>query len=348
MVPRKLRGELTLDALCHPPQPTKTCDVAFALGGLRKGLRVSGDRSWPNPTDTALFSTLPIRWERAFGGLADPKNPLGRGLDPWPTASGPVHYLPNVEAPTALVQRAEDRPPAAGFGAISPQWSPRRDFQGTRDQRWAMFRAPLPPEDFSPLFYQAAPSDQQLADGEFFRGDETLELWNLHPKLAHFIGALPGMRLRLFLKRRATNDAPGSFTEVPLALDTLHIETEAETVTLLWRQDVALSKPLPVEVELAYLAEEPLSEEPAPLEVHEARMGELLGPPEPTTAELIDQEIAEDRAEFKKVGLQAGFDPALMQELAAIDDPNVLLGRIIKMTEEQITKLDALTAKLKG
>jgi len=348
LIAQKLRGEVTLTTVCHPPHPAKNCEVGFALGSLQKTLRVSGDRAWPDPTSTALFSTLPIRWERAFGGLTDPKNPLGRGIEPWPTPEGPVHFLPNIEYPGKLVTRPEERPPAAGFGPLSPQWSPRREFQGTRDPRWAMFRAPLPPEDFSPLFHQAAPSDQQLPDGLFFRGDEILELWNLHPKLATFRGALPGKRLRLFVLRRATKTTPATFSEVPLALDTVHLDTEAETLTLVWRQAVALTRPLALEIECAYLAEELLSEPAAPLETHERRFHELRGPTPPPLSELIDADIAEARAEMKKVALEGGLDPALVEELASIDDPQALMDRIIQLAEAQMKEVEQLTAILKG
>src|SRR5207302_7352771 len=135
-------------ALCRPPVQTKGCTVAFAVGPIDKTLQVSGDRAFPDAARAELFDALPIRWERTFGGLSFGENPLGRGLEPWPTPSGPVHYLPNVEYPDERMQKPTDRVRPAGFGPIAPHWSPRREQQGTRDHRWAVFRAPLPPEDF--------------------------------------------------------------------------------------------------------------------------------------------------------------------------------------------------------
>jgi hypothetical protein len=211
-----------------------------------------------------------------------------------------------------------------------------------------MFRAPLPPEDFNPLFYQAAPSDQQLPDGMFFRGDETLELSNLHPKLASFRGSLPGKRLRLFLLRRATKTTPATFSEVFLALDTVHVDTESETLTLVWRQAVPLTRPLALEVECAYLAEEALSEPAALLEAHEQRFHELRGPTPPPLFELIDADIAEARDEMKKAALEGGLDPDLVEELTSIKDPMQLMDRIIKLAEAQVKEVERLTATLKG
>src|SRR5207244_2102306 len=95
------------------------------VGPIAKRLQVSGDRALPDPLKTEPFGALPIRWERAFGGLSLSANPLGRGLEPEPTASGPVHYLPNVECPDDRFVKAGDRVRPAGFGPIAPQWSPR-------------------------------------------------------------------------------------------------------------------------------------------------------------------------------------------------------------------------------
>src|SRR5439155_18481811 len=100
------------------------------------------------------FTQMPIRWERAFGGLSSTTNPLGRGIDKEPDDKGvEVAWLPNVEHADDRVALPGDRPKPAGFAPISPAWEPRNKRQGTRDQRWAMFRAPLLPKDFDPRFY---------------------------------------------------------------------------------------------------------------------------------------------------------------------------------------------------
>ncbi len=352
LVPLKLRGEVTVNALCHPPTPqAKLCDVAMSLGPIHKTLRVSGDRAWSDSTRTQPFDTLPVRWERAFGGMAFAQNPLGRGIEPWPTPAGPVHYLPNVEYPDERVSKQDDRPRPAGFGPVSPMWSPRLEKNGTRDQRWALFRAPLPPEDFDPAFYQAAPADQQLAPGEFFRGDERITLTNLHPHIAEFRGALPGTRLRCFAVWgtpyvRPEERTPERFEEVVLKLDTVHIDAEAETVTLVWRQPVAVSGPAHLQIVALYLAEEPLAQPAALPEAHRARFEERRMPIKPPPD--VDAEIAKQTEEAKKVLRDGNVDPELIKELDGIKDPQKMFDRLLKYLDQKITETNQLTARIRG
>ena len=49
------------------------------------------------------------------------------------------------------------------------------------DQRW-----PWLPQDFDWRFYLEAPSDQQLKEG-FWRGDERIDVHNLHPSCARLM-----------------------------------------------------------------------------------------------------------------------------------------------------------------
>lgn len=129
--------------------PITSRRVAFSLGGRRRELCVTGDREWEGDGAAASeplpFESIPLGWERAFGGtvmveidegsevpLVDTRNPAGRGFDPAPMARAlgdklrcPPPYprweakrlLPNVEAPDALVTRWGDSPDPAGWGA---------------------------------------------------------------------------------------------------------------------------------------------------------------------------------------------------------------------------------------
>ena len=51
---------------------------------------------------------------------------------------------------------------------------------------------------------------------------------------------------------------------------------------------------------------------------------------------------------MKKVALEGGLDPALVEELASIDDPQALMDRIIQLAEAQMKEVEQLTAILKG
>ena len=205
LCPLKTRGEVLLHGHCHPEpgRPRVECDAGLDIGPIRKRLRVTGDRRLgPHGSIGAAqpFEKMPLRWELAFGSLADARNPLGRGVDPWPTEQGAqAVLLPNIEHPEHRLKAPGDPSLPVGFGPIAPSWAPRSTRMGTRDARWAAFRAPLPPVDFDPRAFNAAPDDQQLDDGCYFRGDETFTLLHVHPEVGSFGGALPGKRLRVFV-----------------------------------------------------------------------------------------------------------------------------------------------------
>ena len=356
LVPLKVRGEVLVDAVCHQPdgRPRTTCVVSLELGPIRKTLHVSGDRSFvrhgAGPESlgpTQPFEHMPIRWERAFGGLSNAQNPLGLGLDVVPDESGqPVHALPNVEYPDGRMTHADHSPRPAGFGPVAPQWQPRLGRQGTRDQRWAMFRAPLVPKDFDLRFHNAAPDDQQLEEG-YFRGDETLVLGNLHARYPELRAPLPGSRPRAFFLVRQPGGEPARFVEVELRLDTVHVDVEREELVLVWRRPVKIASRAHPELEALYLTEEPLAGEPRPVEVHHARFAELRGPKEPPLAAALDAEIDKQMVEARKVLTEAKVDPEFVARLEGMKEPRQVFDALIDLAEHKIRELEQMTAALK-
>lgn len=168
-------------------KPATRVDVTMTVAGITKTLRVVGDRRFQpgllgmGTTNPEPFETMPITYERAFGGTDqesdnpkhhgwDPRNPVGTGFAVLSSdlAGKPA---PNVEHPTS------SRP--AGFGPIARNWSPRVELAGTYDEKWQQERLPLPPEDFDDRFYQCAPEDQRAAG--YLQGGEPVELRNLTP-----------------------------------------------------------------------------------------------------------------------------------------------------------------------
>ncbi|MFL5349753.1 MAG: DUF2169 domain-containing protein [Hyalangium sp.] len=181
-----------LNGSAHAPggEPVRVLDVSLRVGSLHKTLRVFGDRHWdrgllrPRATPPTPFTTLPLTYERAYGGYAsnepthfEPRNPAGRGF----TLRVPENGLPlpNLEHPEHLISSWSDRPPPAGFGAIAAWWVPRSEYAGTCDQRWRERRMPLWPEDHDLRHHRSAPpelvSETPLPMGEH------VELQNLTP-----------------------------------------------------------------------------------------------------------------------------------------------------------------------
>jgi hypothetical protein len=120
--------------------PVNQRRVSLGLGAVSRSLDVFGDRVWRGETigAPAPFTTMPLTWDRAYGGtaeveidegtfvtLGDPMNPLGRGFDPteqveqlaqalqtprgFPRFVRPL-ALPNLEDPAARIVSPSDTP----------------------------------------------------------------------------------------------------------------------------------------------------------------------------------------------------------------------------------------------
>ncbi|NPC86446.1 DUF2169 domain-containing protein, partial [Pyxidicoccus fallax] len=186
------------------------------------------------------FATLPVIYERAFGGAdtraADPaehrihvSNPVGTGF-----ATRAAHAedmpLPNIEDPRQPIRSWKDRPAPAGFGAIASYWAPRLGLGGTFDAHWRKTRHPLLPEDFDERFHQCAPADQQTPG--FLVGGEAIELVNLS-RWSHLRFTLPKVWLtfRTYFGRESV--------EHRARLHTVIIEPEVPQVLLVWHTSLS-------------------------------------------------------------------------------------------------------------
>lgn len=158
--PYKPATDIVLLAEAHAPdgRPAETVTVGVEIGGYRKLLRVTGDRfarhrsgRGPDVTDPEPFTTMPIRYERAYGGIDArsrpeapffyPRNPIGRGvaLHNLPEAVEGLP-LPNIEdpedclTPDRLIIGEEGRwngqPLPQGLGWYQKTWYPRCSFVG--------------------------------------------------------------------------------------------------------------------------------------------------------------------------------------------------------------------------
>ena len=193
LVGMKPRTDVYLNGVAYAPneRPTSQVTVSFQVDQLKKELLVYGNKIWelsmfgtakissPQP-----FLTMPITYERAYGGFdqKDPdqkrhqidfRNPVGSGV-----VLNQNHLIgklaPNIEDPAQTMGKGWP----AGFGAIASYWSPRKEFGGTYDDKWAAQRQPLLPEDYNPKCLLCAPLDQQV---EYLKGGNRVELRNLTP-----------------------------------------------------------------------------------------------------------------------------------------------------------------------
>ncbi len=276
LVPFKPRTDLFLTGTCHAPggKPTTTCTVAFGVGAFSWKLAVIGDRVWKRKllggslTEPQPFRTMPISYDRAFGGPGYAKNPLGRG---WDETASEVS-MPNIEDPGQLVLNPKSKPDPAGFGPIPLPWPQRMSRAGTYGKKWQKNRWPYLAEDLDWRFFNAAPDSQQ-PEG-YLRGDEEVTLENLHPEIPLFRSRLPALRARAFLLERITTRE--RFHEVPLVLDTLGVDADSSKLVLVWRGNQDARDDKLYGFQYLYVVSEKLSEAARSSDYYRKRLEAIL------------------------------------------------------------------------
>ncbi|HEX5421443.1 MAG TPA: DUF2169 domain-containing protein, partial [Gammaproteobacteria bacterium] len=322
----KPRADLLLVGTCHAPngKPVARCPAVFQVGDRRAVLAVSGDRTWQRP-EPEPFTRMPLRYENSFGGRGYDANPVGKGIDPRTGPDGrKLTPLPNVEHLGALLRSPDQRPAPAGFAPLNQTWTQRSSKLGSYGgdyvaERWPWFAA-----DFDWGFFNAAPPELQVEG--YLRGDEPVYFENLHPEHARLHAALPGLRVRCFVKRAETSAEARTFHEVPMRLDTLWVDMDQPKLVLVWRGPTKVESEEPTEIEHVYIVSESLSEPQRPVEdfraLFERRLAELEqegaveiepdGGEDPDPAEAGDgaeEEIARAEEELRANLLAAGIDP---------------------------------------
>jgi uncharacterized protein YjbI with pentapeptide repeats len=197
--------------------------VRLAVGPVDKRLRVVGERGWRyawpglhHVSEPVPFSTMPIDWQRAYGGPDHPANPAGCGYT-GVFGAARTGCMPNIEFAAAPVTGHTTRLAPAGFGPIGQEWAPRKGKLGTYDARWLAAEAPGFARDINWTAFNLAPEDQWLPG--HFEGGEAYRLEGMHPAQDVIEGRLPQFKARAFLLE---SGAPAEAArEVPLALDTV-------------------------------------------------------------------------------------------------------------------------------
>ena len=222
-------------------RPTTQVDVALVVGPLRKIVRVFGNREWQSAgvgytiSAIAPFDTMPLTWERAYGGVdragpelrAEVRNPVGTGFRARDDGEELESLrLPNLEDPGEPITSWKQSPQPACFAPVAAHWEPRRSYAGTYDEEWQRKRAPFLPEDFDPRFFQLAPPG--LVATPNLVGGEAVEVWGAHPS-GGLRFSLPAARLNV------TFQVDGRLHERPASLDTVIVEPDSSRLVMIWR-----------------------------------------------------------------------------------------------------------------
>lgn len=205
----KRGGEFLVTGAAWPdPESESTrCRVRVQLGELDKPLNVFGDRllTRDGVVGPEPFESMPLTWERAYGGEGFEHNPLGKGIAEVVLSDGrKATPMPNIELPNGGAVLPGRSPEPAGFGPMDANWPQRRDKAGTYDRAWLEKHYPEFAPDIDWAYFNVAPRDQ--AARRPFRGDEPFRLQGLHPEVRVQEGKLPAIQARCLVRRRDTEE----------------------------------------------------------------------------------------------------------------------------------------------
>ena len=250
-LPKPATDVLLVGHALAPANNTRVAEVSLKVGTLSKTVRLFGNRRWQNtndgwqPTQPEIWEQMPLRWELAFGGVAQPKdgqspeyeprNPVGQGFIGSKESDWEGRMLPNIEDPAQLIRHPADRPLPACFAPVSPSWLPRSEFAGTYDDVWQKNRSPYLPHDFDSRFFQVSTPD--LISSGYLQGGEAVEV----------CGCRPGEPLRFLLPVCTLAfmfDFDGRVMRETPNLETVLIEPDTGRVQLLFRAGIKVDKHL--------------------------------------------------------------------------------------------------------
>jgi hypothetical protein len=243
LAPFKPTTDIIVNATAYGPggKPSAQWHAGVELGALRKRVLVTGPRAWVHApllgwslSPIVPVRAVPVRYERAFGGEAYEKNPVGVGFVDARSADR------SREVPAPQILSADGRLPVfgelypvEGLGAVAKPWQPRRGRAGTFDEAWKAHARPGLPRDFDPFYWSAAHED--LICDDFLHGNEEVTLENLHPEHARLSFRLPHL-----VVVAALTDCNGHRYGSPTRLDTVLIDAERMRAELTWRATLPL------------------------------------------------------------------------------------------------------------
>ncbi len=216
LVPRLPGADVLLLGQAHAPGGgAARITVRLAIGRgettlLDKRAHVFGDHKGQ---EIKPFVTMPLVYEKAYGGPGYRENPIGTGV------------LGGDAPPNIVDPQAPDR--VAGFAPISKTWPARTQFAPPEVR--AELDKPIAeiPQGFDFRYFHAAPVDQRLGQ---IVGDEWIVLEGVHAEHLHLHLQLPGA---MAMVRVVGTESDGRVFS--LRADTLRIDPESERCTVVWR-----------------------------------------------------------------------------------------------------------------
>jgi uncharacterized protein YjbI with pentapeptide repeats len=342
----------------HAPEGTKVRVGEVAVRVDQRSLRaaVVGRRVWNGkgpiePAERAEpFTSMELRWERAFGGEGHGFNPIGSGYLP---AGGTLAQdgkvrdltrepleLPRIERFERPVKSVDSPIEPIHFGPRASVWPVLRKLIGTCDERWLNTRWPWFPEDLDARYFQAAIPELQFRD--YLRGDEALTLTNMHPSVPHYQTRLPGVRVIAAVQRTGEGKVGTRTEAVPMNLDTLWVDMDAERAHLVFRGVVPASDADSSDIVYAWAGLEPVNTQVAGYDIA-ARADAAIAAEEAQWEIKPKPRPAPPAPAVSAPEPEPPLDPEIAQALAAIPAPTE--EKWDPLTPEQLAAFEAAQAK---
>ena len=165
----KPRCDVLVNASAYAPpgRTARRVTVGLKLGPIVKSFDVTGQRVWhdalrgPVLSEPQPFTSMPISYDIAFGGVDDSDAENPRAFLPNPVGVG--YHLrgrkvdrkpaPSTEASDVPVTSPCENYQPMSFGPVGRNWQPRVSYAGTYDEAWLNRQAPFWPGDFDYLLF---------------------------------------------------------------------------------------------------------------------------------------------------------------------------------------------------
>lgn len=251
----KGQAEFLVFGAAYSTKPVHALSVNVSVDNISKTLMVFGHREWTNHGASIAnpFNLMPIKYNYAFGGNGFELNPDGIGYQ---ATIGTL--LPNIESSEELLVSMEDTVAPAGFEPFPANWQQRsQHFIQYPDIDFKMDSVVIP-DDILPEHFNTAPNDQRLS--KFFKGDETVQITNMHPLYSQINSKLPGKRLRVFAIQ--AKEERVEFKEMYVNADTLWLIPNLECGIIQYRARIIVNNMEASDIKNVFIELEDFSTEP--------------------------------------------------------------------------------------
>jgi uncharacterized protein YjbI with pentapeptide repeats len=303
----KPKAEFLVSGSYYSPRnkPVSAGEAKISVGGKEKSLYVFGPRHWSGglPTRPEPITTLPLNYNFAFGGANFPDNPDGIGFKDG--------LLPQIESPTSLIDSSNAQTQAAGFAPLEPFCPKRARYMGTYDERYMKNYFPGYPADMDWRAFMCSHEDQWRDD--YYAGDESFELHNMHPEQPLIKGKLPSLYSRAFVQYKKGTDAgnDNAIKEISMNIDTLWFFPEAKIALLISRGGIEVNDDEASEISHTMLAYERRSDPQRDLAYYQTALNRRLQSDDRLLDNLNTQDL---------IALGDKCAMELLQDMAQVDD----------------------------